>query len=132
MTYVTSRMPTKRIRLNTMAKLFVTSVVILAGSPAVASQIARDDVHCRICGQKAGAFRHQPFGPCISPRSMRRIGTAGIKRTMIGRPICTWSNSRRQGDRISVGTFRTCRDRPVMSALWGKADIPPQGRDFRF
>jgi hypothetical protein len=66
MTYVTLRVPIKRMRLDTMAKLFVTSVVILAGSPAVASQIVRDDVHCRITWQKAGA--HQPFGPCISPK----------------------------------------------------------------
>ena len=67
MTYVALRMPTKRMRLQTMAKLFVISVVILAGSPAVATPIARDDVQCRISEQKAGAFRHQKFGPCISP-----------------------------------------------------------------
>jgi hypothetical protein len=60
MTYVALRMPTT-------AKLFVISVVILAGSPAVATPIARDDVHCRISEQRAGAFRHQKFGPCISP-----------------------------------------------------------------
>jgi hypothetical protein len=30
------------------------------------------------------------------------------------------------------GTFRTCRDGLTMSAHRGKADIPPQGRDFRF
>ena len=31
-----------------------------------------------------------------------------------------------------AGTFRTCRDSLTMSAHRGKADIPPQGRDFRF
>jgi hypothetical protein len=30
------------------------------------------------------------------------------------------------------GTFRTCRDNLTMSAHRDKADIPPQGRDFRF
>jgi DNA-binding response OmpR family regulator len=30
------------------------------------------------------------------------------------------------------GTFRTCRDSLTMSAPGRKADIPPQGRDFRF
>jgi hypothetical protein len=28
--------------------------------------------------------------------------------------------------------FRTCRNSATMSAHRGKADIPPQGRDFRF
>ena len=68
MTYVALRMPTKRMNLKTMAKLLVISVVILAGSPAVATPIARNDVHCRISEQKAGAFRHQTFGPCIPPK----------------------------------------------------------------
>ena len=31
----------------------------------------------------------------------------------------------------AIGTFRTCRDSLTMSAHRGKADIPPQGRDFR-
>ena len=67
MTYVTLRMPTKRMHLKTMVKL-LTSVIILAGSPAVASPIAHDGVHCRISEQKAGTFRLQPFRPCISPK----------------------------------------------------------------
>jgi hypothetical protein len=29
-------------------------------------------------------------------------------------------------------TKRTCRENLTMSAQRGKADIPPQGRDFRF
>jgi hypothetical protein len=66
--HVALRLPTKRMCLKSTAKLFVISVVILAGSPAVATPIARDDVHCRISEQKAGAFRHQKFGPCISSK----------------------------------------------------------------
>jgi hypothetical protein len=31
-----------------------------------------------------------------------------------------------------VGTFRTCRAKLTMSVDRGKADFPPQGRDFRF
>jgi hypothetical protein len=31
-----------------------------------------------------------------------------------------------------IDTFETCRDSLTMSAHRGKADIPPQGRDFRF
>jgi hypothetical protein len=46
------------MRFKTIAKLFVISVVILAGSPAVATPIAHNDTHCR----------HQKFGPCISPK----------------------------------------------------------------
>ena len=87
MTYVALRMPTKRMNLKTMAKLLVISVVILAGSPAVATPIARDDAHCRISEQKAGAFVIRNSGGASRLKSMRRIGTAGIKRTMIGRPI---------------------------------------------
>jgi hypothetical protein len=68
MTYVALRMRAKRIDLKTMAKLLVIWVVILAGSPAVATPFARNDVHCRISEQKAGAFRHQTFGPCILPK----------------------------------------------------------------
>jgi hypothetical protein len=69
MTNIALHMPTtKRIRLKTIAKLFVVSVVITAGSPAVATQIARHDVHGRFCEQNAGAFRRQTFGPCISPK----------------------------------------------------------------
>jgi hypothetical protein len=68
MTLVALRMPTEGMRLKTMGKLLVISVVILAGSPAVATPIARDDVHCRISEQKAGVFRHQTFGPCIAPK----------------------------------------------------------------
>jgi hypothetical protein len=64
MTHVALRMPSRRTNLKTMAKFLVISVVILAGSPAVATPFARD-VHCRISEQKAGAFRHQKFASCI-------------------------------------------------------------------
>jgi hypothetical protein len=68
MTYFALCMPTTtRMRLKTIAKLFVVSVAILAGSPALATQIARHDVRCGIGEQGAGAFRHQTFAPCISP-----------------------------------------------------------------
>jgi hypothetical protein len=30
------------------------------------------------------------------------------------------------------GTFRTCIDSLTTSAHWGKADVSPQGSDFRF
>lgn len=67
MTYVALSMPTTiRIRLKTVARLFVVSIVILAGSPALATQIVRHDVHCRFCEQKAGASHHRTFGPFIS------------------------------------------------------------------
>ena len=68
MTYFALRKPTKRMHLKTTAKLFVISAVILAGSPAVATPIVRDDIHCGINKQKAGVFRHQNFAPCISPK----------------------------------------------------------------
>jgi hypothetical protein len=55
-----------KMRLNTMAKLFVVSLVILTGSPALATQIARHDAHHRSCEQKAGACRHQTFGTCVA------------------------------------------------------------------
>jgi hypothetical protein len=45
------------MRLKKIAKLFVVSIVILTGSPALAAQIARHDGDCRSCGQKAGTCR---------------------------------------------------------------------------
>jgi hypothetical protein len=38
---------TIKMRCKTIAKLFVVSLIILAGSPALATQIARHDAHCR-------------------------------------------------------------------------------------
>src|SRR6266436_10449206 len=58
-----------KLRLKTMAKLFVVSIVILTGSPALATQTARHDAHCRSCEQKEGAYRHQTFGPGVVRQS---------------------------------------------------------------
>jgi hypothetical protein len=58
-----------KLRLKSMAKLFVVSIVILTGSPALATQMARHDAHCRSCEQKAGAYRHQTFGPGVVRKS---------------------------------------------------------------
>ena len=55
--------------LKTLAKLFGVSIVILTGSPALATQIARHDAHCRSCEQKAGASRHRTFGTCVARES---------------------------------------------------------------
>jgi hypothetical protein len=53
-----------KMRLKTIAKLFAVSIVILTGSPALATQIARHDGYCRSCEQKAGACRDRTFGTC--------------------------------------------------------------------
>jgi hypothetical protein len=58
-----------KLRLKTIAKLFVVSIVILTGSPALATQIARHDAHCRSGEQKADAYRHQTFGPGLVRKS---------------------------------------------------------------
>ncbi len=58
-----------KLRLKTMAKLFVVSIVILTGSPALATQTARHDAHCRSCKQRASVCRHHAFGPCVLPES---------------------------------------------------------------
>jgi hypothetical protein len=52
------------MRLKTMTKLFVASIVILTGSPALAAQIARHDAHCRSCEQKADGCRAP--GTCVT------------------------------------------------------------------
>ena len=54
------------MRLKMIAKLFVVSIVILTGSPALAAQIAGHDAHCRSCEQNAGTCRHRTFGTCIT------------------------------------------------------------------
>jgi hypothetical protein len=55
MSHVALRMPaTTSTRLKTIAGLFAVSVVMLAGSPALAMQTARHDVHDRFSEQKAG------------------------------------------------------------------------------
>jgi hypothetical protein len=37
----------------------------MTASPALATQIARHDAHCRSCEQDAGAGRHRAFGTCV-------------------------------------------------------------------
>jgi hypothetical protein len=54
-----------KLRLITAVKLFVVSIVILTGSPALATQMARHSAHCRSCEQKEDAYRHQTFGPGV-------------------------------------------------------------------
>jgi hypothetical protein len=61
MTHVALRAP--KLRFKTMAKLLVVSIVILTGSPAIATRIARQDGHCRSCERKVDVYRHQTFGP---------------------------------------------------------------------
>ena len=69
MSHVALRMPTTTsTRLKTIAGLFAVSVVMLAGSPALAMQTARHDVHDRFSEQKAGVYGYQTFGPYISPK----------------------------------------------------------------
>ena len=50
-----------KMRLKTIAKLFVVLLVILTGSPALATQIARHDADGRPYEQKADASRHRTF-----------------------------------------------------------------------
>ena len=57
------------MRLKTMAKLFVVSIVILTGSPALAARTARHDTYCRSCEQKVGPSRHMTFGARVAPES---------------------------------------------------------------
>jgi hypothetical protein len=60
MTYVASHVSAK-MRLKTMAKLFVVSIVILTGSPALATEIAHHDADGRPYEQKADASHHRTF-----------------------------------------------------------------------
>ena len=55
------------MRLKMIAKLFVVSIVILTGSPALATQIARHDAYCRSCEQKPGGCR--TLGTCVTRES---------------------------------------------------------------
>ena len=54
-----------KLRLKAIAKLFVLSIVVSTGSPALATQMARHNAHCRSCEQSVGPYRHQTFGPGI-------------------------------------------------------------------
>ena len=44
-----------KLRLKTIAKLLAVSAVILTASPALATQMAPHNAHCRSCEQSAGA-----------------------------------------------------------------------------
>jgi hypothetical protein len=58
-----------KMRFKNIATLFVVSIVILTGSPALAAQIARHDGYCRSCGQKVSACRDRTFGTCVGRES---------------------------------------------------------------
>jgi hypothetical protein len=58
-----------KMRCKTLARLFAVSVIILTGSPALATQIGGYDVHRSSSEQKAGACRHRPFGTCVAGES---------------------------------------------------------------
>jgi hypothetical protein len=63
-----------KARLKTIAKLLVVSTVILTGSPALATQIARHDVE-----QKVDACRHRTFGTCVPRESGAPRWNSGAK-----------------------------------------------------
>jgi hypothetical protein len=65
------------MRCKTPAKLFAVSLVILTGSPALATQIARHDAHCSSSEQEAGACRHQTFTKCVAGESCASRGSGG-------------------------------------------------------
>jgi hypothetical protein len=58
-----------KMRCKTLAKLAAVLLIILNGSPALATQLARHDAHCSSSEQKAGASRHQIFGTCAAGES---------------------------------------------------------------
>jgi hypothetical protein len=66
-----------KMRLKTMAKLLVVSAVILTGSPALATQIARHDAHCHSYEQKPFEYRHQTLRPSIARESGAQRLTGG-------------------------------------------------------
>jgi hypothetical protein len=55
-----------KMRCKTLAKSIAVLLIILTGSPALATQLARHDAHCSSSEQKAGACRHQTFGTCVA------------------------------------------------------------------
>ena len=66
-----------KLRLKAIAKLFVLSIVVLTGSPALATQMARHTAHCRSCEQRVGPYRHQTFGAGIVRQSDAPRWTGG-------------------------------------------------------
>jgi hypothetical protein len=76
MTYVDLRVPAK-MRLKTIAKLFVVSIVMLTGSPALPRQIASPNADSYSCEQKAYGCRHPRFETRIAPQSGAPRQSAG-------------------------------------------------------
>ncbi len=60
---------TIKMRCKTLAKLAAVLLIILTGSPGLATQLARHDAHCSSSEQKAGACRHRTFGTCVAGES---------------------------------------------------------------
>ncbi len=58
-----------KTRCKTLAKLVAVLLIILTGSPALATQLARHNAHCSSSRQKAGACRHQTIGTCVAGES---------------------------------------------------------------
>jgi len=51
-------------RFLTVPAVFAVSLILLTGSSALATQIARHDAHCSSSEQKAGVCLHPTFGTC--------------------------------------------------------------------
>jgi hypothetical protein len=66
-----------KMRCKTLAKLAAVSLIILTGSPALATQLAHHDAHCSSSEQKAGACRHRTFGTCVAGESCAPRGSGG-------------------------------------------------------
>jgi len=58
-----------KMRCKTLAKLFAVSVIILSGSPALATQIWHHDAQRSSSEQKTGVCRHRTFGTCVADES---------------------------------------------------------------
>jgi hypothetical protein len=66
-----------KTRCKTLAKLVAVLLIILTGSPALATQLARHDARCSSSEQKAGACRHRTFGTCVAGESCARRWSGG-------------------------------------------------------
>jgi len=60
-----------------LTALAAVSVIILTGSPTLATQVARHHAHCSSSDQKAGACRHQTFAKCVAGESCASRGSGG-------------------------------------------------------
>ena len=58
-----------KMRCKTLEKLVAVSLIILTGSPALATPLAHNDAHYSSSEQKAGARRHRTFGTCVAGES---------------------------------------------------------------